>query len=101
MCSDAVIIVHAVYVVLYLYYTLLIYPGKGNSFCRLLETKLSIKSNLTSSTHVMLLIVSRFAHPIYSRIYKLDEHYSSSGGMDTPHQEARAYLFIVQTCNCN
>ena len=29
MCSNAVITVHAMYVVLYLYYMLLIFPGKG------------------------------------------------------------------------
>ena len=52
----------------------------------------------------MLLIVSRFTPSICSkllRIIRQDGHYSFSGGMNTPHQEARANFFIVQTCNCN
>ena len=95
MCSDAVL-VHAVYVVLHLYYMLLIYPGKGNSYCRLLKTKLSIKSNLTISTHAMLLVVSRFTPPIYSkllRIYWQDKHYVIL-------QHILQHTTIRKWCNC-
>ena len=51
--------------------------AKGNSYCWLLKTKLSIKSNLTFSTHVMLA-----GSPLPSTLSYLE----SLGRMDTIHQ---------------
>ena len=84
-----------------MYYALLIYHGKGEQLLLIAKNKIvnQIKSYILHSCHV-----GRFAPSIYSkllRIIRQDGHYSSSGGMNTPHQEARANLFIVQTCNCN
>ena len=89
MCSDAVITVHAMYVVLYLYYMLLIYPGKGEQLLPIARTKLSIKSQILPYPRMSCcLLLAGSPLPIYSkllRIYRQDKHYSSSGTMDTPY----------------
>ena len=57
-----------------MYYMLLIYHGKGEQLLLIAKNKLSIKSNLTFSTHVMLA-----GSPLSSTLESL-------GRMDTIHQ---------------